>query len=261
MELRDVMRTTPATRAFTPEPVADRDLYRVLDVARFAPSGGNRQPWRVIVLKDPAVRRALRDHYVLAWREYLAHAVQGLVPFAPDEHGQWDHPAVDLDTARATEFPDPFADRLDEAPVLLVLCVDVTALAVTDNGLGRQSIVGGGSIYPFGHNILLAARDAGLGGVMTTVLCREEPAVRGLLGVPDPYFVAGLLVLGHPEREITAPQAPPGRGARRRRPLRRRPVHRRPRLRPSNRPSWPASASRRAVPWPISSPRCGRGWG
>jgi nitroreductase len=84
-----------------------------------------------------------------------------------------------------------------------VLCVDVTALAVTDNGLGRQSIVGGGSIFPFGHNILLAARNEGLGGVLTTVLCRQEPAVRALLDIPDKFALAGLVVLGHPERTIT----------------------------------------------------------
>ena len=57
---------------------------------------------------------------------------------------------------------------------MLLLFVDLTALAVLDNGLGRQSIVGGGSIYPFGHNVLLAARNEGLGGVLTTIICREE---------------------------------------------------------------------------------------
>jgi nitroreductase len=97
----------------------------------------------------------------------------------------------------------PFADHLDRAPVLLVLLVELAALAVIDNGLGRQSIAGGGSIYPFGHNILLAARDLGLGGVMTTALARQEPAAKALLGVPDGYALAGLLALGHPARQVT----------------------------------------------------------
>jgi nitroreductase len=87
--------------------------------------------------------------------------------------------------------------------VLLTLWVELAALAVIDNGLGRQSIVGGGSIYPFGHNILLAARDLGLGGVMTTALARQEPAVKELLGVPDGYALAGLLALGHPAHQVT----------------------------------------------------------
>jgi nitroreductase len=203
MELRDVMRSTPATREFTDEPVSDEQLHALLDVARFAPSGGNRQGWRVIVLQDREVRRRIRDLYALSWREYMAHVTAGLVAFAPVDNGRWTGPAVDLDQARATPAPMPFADHLDEVPLLLLLVVELAALAVLDNGLDRQSIVGGGSVYPFGHNILLAARDAGLGGVMTTALARQEPAVKELLGIPDGYAIAGLLALGHPAKQVT----------------------------------------------------------
>lgn len=203
MELRDVLRTTPATREFTDEPVTDEQLFAILDVARFAPSGGNRQGWRVIVLRDEATRRAIRDLYVLGWREYMAHVNAGLVAFAPTDHGRWTGPAVDLEQARATPAPTPFADHLDQVPVLLLLLAELSRLAVLDNGLDRQSIIGGASVFPFAHNILLAARDAGLGGVMTTALARQEPAVKELLGIPDGFGLAGLLALGHPVREIT----------------------------------------------------------
>ena len=198
-----MMRTTPATREFTGEPVPDEVLHRLLDTARFAPSGGNRQGWHVIVVRDPDRRRRLRELYQIGWREYWAHVTAGLVPFAPIDDGHWRGPAVDLEVARATPAPNDFADHLDDAPVLLVLTVELAALAVTDNGLDRQSIVGGASVYPFGHNVLLAARDAGLGGVMTTVLCRQEPAVKELLAIPDGHAVAGLLALGRPVRTIT----------------------------------------------------------
>jgi nitroreductase len=203
MELRDVMRTTPATRDFTDEPVTDEQLFAILDVARFAPSGGNRQAWRVIVLRDEETRRRIRDLYVLGWREYMAHVAAGLVAFAPIDHGSWSGPAVDLEQARATPSPLPFADHLDQVPVLLLLLAELSGLAVLDNGLGRQSIIGGASVFPFGHNLLLAARDLGLGGVMTTALARQEPAVRDQLGIPDEFAVAGLLALGHPVRQIT----------------------------------------------------------
>lgn len=203
MELRDVMRTTPATREFTDEPVPDTVLHSILDVARFAPSGGNRQGWQVVVLQDPEVRARIRDLYVMAWREYTAHLRAGLVPFAPLDEGRWSGPAVDLDEARRTESPLPFADHLDRAPVLLAVVVELSQLAVIDNGLDRQSIVGGGSVYPFCHNVLLAARDVGLGGVMTTVLARQEPAVQEVLGFPDGWAIAALVVLGHPVRQIT----------------------------------------------------------
>jgi nitroreductase len=203
MELRTVMRTTPATREFTAEPVSDETLYSILESARFAPSGGNRQGWQVIVLRDPEVRARIRDLYVLAWREYMAHVNAGLVAFAPVDRGRWTGPAVDLDVARATPSPMPFADHLDEVPVLMVVVVELAALAALDNGLGRQSIVGGASVYPFCHNVLLAARDHGLGGVMATVLCRQEPAVQEVLGIPDGHAIAAVVALGHPVKEIT----------------------------------------------------------
>lgn len=202
MELYEAMRTTPATRAFTDEPVPDDVLYRMLDRARFAPSGGNRQGWRVIVVRDPEKRRALRDCYALGWREYMAHVRAGVVPFAPTDHGRWTGPAVDLAAAREVPAPNDFGDHLDAVPVMLVLCADLGVLAVTDNGLDRQSIVGGASIYPFAWNLLLAARNEGLGGVITTVLCREEPAAKALLGVPEGFAIAALIAIGHPQQAV-----------------------------------------------------------
>lgn len=203
MELYDAMRTTPATRAFTDQPIDDATLYRMLDNARFAPSGGNRQGWRVIVLKDPEIRRRIRELYQLSWREYTAHVRAGLVPFAPREHGRWPCPAVDLEEARATPAPNDFGDNLEHVPALLLLVVELGTLACVDNGLDRQSFIGGGSVYPFGHNLLLAARNEGLGGVLTSVLARREPEVRELLDIPEGFALAGLLALGHPQKVIT----------------------------------------------------------
>lgn len=202
MDLYDVMRTTPATRRFTDRPVEREVLHRILDHARFAPSGGNRQGWRVVVVEERETRRRLRDLFVTGAREYAAHVEAGLVPFAPTADGVWHGPAVDLAEARSREGPTPY-DDLDEAPVVLVLLADLTQLACMDNGLGRQSIVGGASVYPFAHNLLLAARNEGLGGVLMTMICREEPAVLDLLGAPRPYAVAGLVVLGEPQRRVT----------------------------------------------------------
>ena len=207
----------------------DELLERILDTARFAPSGGNRQGWRVIVIKDPVLRRQLRDLAMLGWREYVAYLDHGLVPFSPDDAGVWQKPPFDLAAARATERPDPFVDALDELPVMLVVAVDMRALAVTDAELPRHSIVGGGSIYPFIHNILLAARDVGLGGVMTTYLCRQETAARRLLALPQAFAIASLVALGvpaHPVRRLRRRSISPVHDGR---PVRRtttyRPIH------------------------------------
>jgi nitroreductase len=125
------------------------------------------------------------------------------VPFAPLDRGRYAGPVVDLDVARATPAPMSFADHLDEVPVLLLVVVELSQLAVVDIDLDRQSIVGGASVYPFCHNVLLAARDAGLGGVMTTVLARQEPAVRELLAIPEGWALAALVALGRPAAPVT----------------------------------------------------------
>lgn len=158
MDLHEAMRTTAATRRFTTEAVPDEVLTRLIDSARFAPSGGNRQPWRLVVVRDHRLRARLSELYQLGWREYVAHLYTGTVPFAPLDAGRWSGPAVDLGLARSNPVPDEFGESLPAVPVLLVLCAQLDQLAVVDNGLDRQSIVGGASVYPFAHNLLLAAR-------------------------------------------------------------------------------------------------------
>ncbi|MSX15751.1 MAG: hypothetical protein F2805_05480, partial [Actinobacteria bacterium] len=81
MELRDGIRTTGAVRGFTEQDVDDDTVHAILDDARFAPSGGNRQPWRVAVVKDLAVRRSLGDAMKPVWDEYVAISATGKTPF------------------------------------------------------------------------------------------------------------------------------------------------------------------------------------
>ena len=194
-----MITTAGAVREFTAEPVSDEVIYSILDLARFAPSGGNRQGWRVVVLKDRAIRVATRELYVQAWAEYMGHVEVGMVPFAPIEDRKWLRPAIDLEAAVAKGYRYDFADHLEDAPVLLAVFVRLGALAILDNGLDRQSIVGGASIYPFVHNILLAARSKGLSGVMTTALCRREAELAGMLSMPEAFALASLVVLGWPK--------------------------------------------------------------
>ncbi len=201
MDLITTIRTTGSVREFTDAAIDRETLRQILDSARFAPSGGNRQPWRVIVIDDPAVRRAVRDAYLDAWHDYVAHVLAGVVPFSPlateaDRAAAHDH----VDQAIATSRPDGFAETLDTVPALLVVCVDLATLAATDRDLDRYHFIGGASIYPFVWNILLAARDHDLGGVMTTVATRNEPHLRTLLRIPPTFAVAAVVALGHPAR-------------------------------------------------------------
>jgi len=198
-DLLTALRTTGATREFTAEPVDDATLRRVLDTARFAPSGGNRQGWRVIVLQSREVRRQLRDVYLPGWYEYLAIRAAGLTPFAPIT----DRAAEATAAANAVPIETGFPEHLDEVPVLLAVTVDLRDLAAVDRDLDRYTFAGGASVYPFCWNLLLAARAEGLGGVITTMAIRAEPEVRELLGLPDEVALAAVIALGHPVKQLS----------------------------------------------------------
>jgi nitroreductase len=202
MELLQAMRTTPATREFTDDPLPDDVLYDILDHARFAPNGGNRQAWRVIVVRDQHTKQRIAELYDLGMREYAAHLQLGLVPFVASEAHERTEPAVDLDEARRAPLLQG-ASYLASVPVMLFILADLTNLPALDSGLDRLSIATGASIYPLAHNILLAARAAGYGGHLTTVLAREERAVRELLRIPNEYALATMIPLGKPVKEVT----------------------------------------------------------
>lgn len=201
MDLVEALCTTGAVREFSTEPVPDAVLHRILDTARFAPNGGNRQAWRVVVLQDQAIRTQVRDFYVPHWYDYLAMAAAGLTPFAPVHDPAAEAAAltrVDEVRAQAAAGPRAFAEHIDEVPVLLALLADLRFLAAIDRGFERYTLVGGASIYPFAWSLLLAAHQAGLGGVLTTMPIRQEPALKELLGVPAPLVAAGVIALGYP---------------------------------------------------------------
>ncbi len=209
MELRTVLRTTPSTRAFTDDELPDDVLYEILADARFAPNGGNRQAWHVIVVREPDTKQRIAVLYDLGMREYAAHRDAGLIPFVASEvqertaPGSPYRPAVDLELARRTPLATGFPQYLSDAPVLLVLTLDLSSASAVDSGLDRLGISVGASIYPFAHNILLAARDRGYGGHLTSVLARQESALRQLLRLPPDHILATMLPLGRPVKEVT----------------------------------------------------------
>jgi nitroreductase len=204
VDLGEALRTTGAVREFLPDPVDDDVACRLFELARFAPNGGNRQAWRVVVVRDPARKAALRDLYLPGWYEYLAQSAAGLVPWAPvtDEAAERraldEAPAV---AAAAAAGPGGFAEHLDTVPLLVVVLADLRRLATVDRDAAHYTLVGGASVYPFVWSLLLAARTEGLAGVMTTMVVRREDEVRALLGIPDHLAVAALVALGRPARQ------------------------------------------------------------
>jgi nitroreductase len=206
MDLVDALRSTGAVREFLPDPVPDDLLARVLDTARFAPSGGNRQAWRVVVVQAPEVRRRLRDLYLPAWYEYLAISAAGLTPWAPltDRAAETAAAAGAAEVAAASAAgPGGLAEHFDEAPVVLALLADLRFVAAVDRDLDRYTMVAGASIYPFAWSVLLAAHAEGLGGVLTTMHVRSEADVLAVLHAPAHLVLAGVLALGWPKARAT----------------------------------------------------------
>src|SRR5262245_16723058 len=198
MELYDALRGTFAAREFTDTPLPDDVLYRILDHARFAPSGGNRQGWRVIVVRDQATRDALAALSAPAARRYAAQQQAGENPW-----NSADPTDVTADVIARTPVPARLTEPLRRAPVVLVVCVDLRVVASTDQYLPRVGVVSGASIYPFAWNILLAARQEGFGGTITTLAVAEEPAIKRRLGIPDHAAVCAVIPLGRPARSLT----------------------------------------------------------
>ncbi|MDB5065472.1 MAG: putative ribonuclease [Chloroflexi bacterium] len=194
MDLYEAMRTAASTRDFRTDPVPAEVVHRVLDNARFAPSGGNRQGWRVIAVDDPGLRRAMGELYLRRWEAYVEDARVGRVHASGQTRSDGrPSPAADRFLAGADRFARSFA----EIPLHLVVAVRLGALAIVDRDLDRPSIVGGASIYPFVQNMLLGFRSEGLGATFTSLLAADEPELKRLLEIPDGYAVAGVLSAGH----------------------------------------------------------------
>lgn len=197
MDLYDVMRTTAAVRDFTDDPLPDDVLHRILDNARFAPSGGNRQGTQVVVVRADHVKQRLVEITEPGARRYHAQRAAGETPWSG-----WDQSHVTEQEVASTTVPASVTEPLLRAPVVLVVCVDLRAVAALDKELDRVGVVAGASVYPLVWNILLAARNEGFGGTITTMAIAEEPALKRLLGIPEPFAVAAVVPLGKPVRQL-----------------------------------------------------------
>ncbi|OBK14742.1 nitroreductase family protein [Mycobacterium asiaticum] len=198
MDLYDVMRSTFAAREFTDAPLPDDVLYRILDNARFAPSGGNRQGAHVTVVRDLDTRRRIAELSAPASRRYFAQQAAGESPWNP-LHAS----AVPQDVIDRTDFPQQFLTPLVKGSVVLVISVDLGVVAALDQDLDRVGLASGGSVYPLVWNILLAARNEGFGGTITTMAIPQEPRLQKLLGIPQTHAVAAVVPLGKPVRQLT----------------------------------------------------------
>jgi nitroreductase len=190
MGIYETMRTLRAVRRLRPEPIPADVLRRVLEAATWAPTGGNVQPWRIVVVKDRALKEPLGKLYAQRWAAYSMQYRTNIPASVAQE--------VRARAERTLAAGDYLASHFGESPVVAVFCFNPKNMAITDAKQERVSVVGGGSVYTAVENLLLACRAEGLGCVLTTLLCECEPEVRSLLAIPDPWYTAAAVPIGYP---------------------------------------------------------------
>ncbi|MGA0117204.1 MAG: nitroreductase family protein [Ilumatobacteraceae bacterium] len=185
-----LLSTTRSIRRIKDTPIEKDVLERICQAAIWAPSGGNRQPWRLIVVQDQNIKEQLSALYVAEWDLYVDFNLKKL----------GEQPPEILEKVRA-QFGTgtDLAHGLANIPAVAVFVHDPSALYVTDANLGRHPVVGGASLYPAVQNFLLAARAEGLGGVLTTLICSREKELRELLKFPDGWGVHAMVPFGYPK--------------------------------------------------------------
>ncbi|MEO6652589.1 MAG: nitroreductase family protein [Ilumatobacteraceae bacterium] len=188
-DLYEAMSTLRAVRKLRTDPIPHDVLERVLQAACWAPTGGNQQPWRVVVVTDPEKKAGLQAIYQPEWERYSAGFLERVSALPPDELAPWE---------RVMAAGDHLADHLAEAPAILMFCGNPKFMAITDAKLDRVSMVGGGSVYPAVQNAMLACVAEGLGCTLTTLHCLREADVKALLDIPEGWATLAMVPLGYP---------------------------------------------------------------
>jgi nitroreductase len=200
VELDETMRTQHACRYYRDDPVPNEVLFRAVELARFAPNGGNRCAVRFVFVRDAALRRQLGEWYLPLWEEVAAAAGAGAEAISSAGGPPRSVQTGFSDTARTMADTDQFARRFGEYPVIVVVCADLAQTHPTDTALDRLSIVGGASVYPMAQNLCLALRGQGVATTFTTLLVAREADVKKLLGIPEHMATACHIVAGYPAR-------------------------------------------------------------
>lgn len=189
MGLYEAIRSCRAVRRLRPDPIPEAVLVRVLAAAVCGPSGGNAQPWRVVLLRETRRKQQLAALYRANWHGYRADAAARMERLPADKR------ARGLRILAASEY---LAEHLAAAPVILLFFHNLEHMVdASERGIYPQALLGA-SLYPAIQNLLLACRAEGLGGVLTTMLWREADAVAALVGAPAPWTFHALVPIGYP---------------------------------------------------------------
>ena len=194
MDLFEALYTTRAMRRVKPDPIPAEVQAAILDAAVRAPSGGNTQGWRFLLVDDPEVKGAIgplyRDSIDMLWKTVYAERLAA-VAADPDD-------PENIQMAKVQRSAQHLADNFESVPLYLFGFV--------------QHDPTGGSIYPAVWSAMLAARAHGIGSSLTSVLGFFHPIeTLDILGVPkdEGWIMACCVSFGYPTgRWAVAPRRP-----------------------------------------------------
>ena len=152
----------------------------------------------MLVVREDASRAVLRDLIAPQMQRYVAQVKAGEAPLNTINPSR-----VSAEQIAQTQVPQTMLDNLTGAPVILLVFVDLSVVASFDSHLNRVGVISGASIYPFVWNILLAARNEGLGGTLTTFAAGAENDVKAHFGVPGEMALAAMIPMGQPLKQLT----------------------------------------------------------
>ncbi|MCU1485309.1 MAG: nitroreductase [Actinomycetia bacterium] len=182
MELREALYTTRAMRRVSDTPIPQDVQARILDAAVRAPSGGNAQNWRFMLVDDPDVKAKLgpiyRECMALLWSDYYAARIAEAEADPESEDSK--------QFFRVRKSAQHLADHFEGYPLLLFAF--------------SQHDPSGGSIYPAVWNAMLAARGEGVGAALTSAMVFKLAEVLAVLGVPrdQGWHFSACVTFGYP---------------------------------------------------------------
>jgi nitroreductase len=193
--LFEIMYSLRSMRRLKPDPVPDELVWKLLDAAVRAPSGGNTQPWRFLVVRDAATKQFIQGRYKRGWDRYVAAnlkaAAEAPVPMTPDDAAA---------RVKMIQAATHLAEHLHEAPVLLLVCMTPRKMDLPPDPESQPPSPAAlyASIFPAVQNILLTCRALGLGATLTTLHLLYERSVKERLGIPAEVETVALLPIGWP---------------------------------------------------------------
>jgi nitroreductase len=194
-ELLDLLKKRRSMRRFKPDLIPDEYIEKMIEAARWSPSGANGQPWEFIIVKDQKTKEAMAELYQQI--RYEQYAIE-LTRVEELRHNQLLSPPRDL-------------PGFKDAPVIIVVCGDrrtFQASVLAGRFIGEECGLEGTyakSVANATFSILLAATALGLGGQWVTISAALAQMLKPLLGVPPFIQLHTLVPVGYPAYEPRPP--------------------------------------------------------